>query len=294
MNRRKLNIRTWCSLGLAVVLVIFCLVLSTGVTWARYRTDVSADLLFETRSPVSVYLGKLEYCEPGEGTEKAEKKFVETKEGTWVWNENGQLQLDFAVANGISDKKYEKVDQQVRVRVASSLGLQSEGQTLVLKLAVPKSEEPQEESSETTTEPTTKPTTAPTTEPVTEPTTTPTADPTSEPTSEPTVEPVAEPTTEPTQTQPQTMNQTQTATEEIQEYDIFEAKAVNIADGSFMHTAFGEGWVYCFVNEEGEELGWILEGGAWNFLEMHLILEGGTPADTSLLQLQIESSYTPK
>lgn len=248
MKRKKLNILAWYALGLTAVLVTVSLVLATGMTWARYRTDSSADLFFNTRSPMMVCLGKLEYILTTEGEEI---KFVQTNGGEWTRGKDGQLQLDFAVANGVStkEKEFEERDQQVYVRVASTRGLQINQETIALKLMIPKPEDPEKEQTEATTAPTT--------------------------------EPLAE-------------NPTEEPQEDLENFDIYEAQAVYITKGSPMYTTFGEGWVFHFMDEEGEELHWTLEGGELSYIEMHLTMESSIPLDTSLLQLQIDSKYIPE
>lgn len=243
MKRKKLNILAWYALGLAAVLVTVSLVLATGTTWARYRTDSNADLIYSTRSPMMVCLGKLEY----EMTTEGEKiKFVPTDTGEWTHGKEGQLQLDFVVANGVSDKEkeFEERDQQVCVRIASTRGLQLEQETIALKLMVPKPEDPEKEQTEDETEP-----------------------PTENPTEEPQLD--------------------------LESFDIYEAQAVYISKESPMYTTFGEGWVFRFMDEEGKELRWTLEGGELSYIQMHLTMESSIPVDTSLLQLQIDSKYIP-
>lgn len=213
MKRWKLNISSWYSLGLTALLVISCLVVSTGMAWARYRTEETESIYFKAREPVSVYLGKVEY---GEGN-AAEGKFVQTNEGSWELNENGQLQLRFAVANGTSEAAFEERNQEVYVRIVGSLGIQTVADNISLKLTYPNEENPD------------------------------------------------------------TPN-------------VVKATAVRIDPNSTLYSTYGDGWVFTF-REEGEELTWTLEGGELSYIEMDLTVEGGTMADTSLLQLQIASRY---
>ena len=213
MKRWKLNISSWYSLGLTALLVISCLVVSTGMAWARYRTEETGSIYFKAREPVSVYLGKVEY---GEGN-AAEGKFVQTNEGSWELNENGQLQLRFAVANGTSEAAFEERNQEVYVRIVGSLGIQTVADNISLKLTYPNEENPD------------------------------------------------------------TPN-------------VVKATAVRIDPNSTLYSTYGDGWVFTF-REEGEELTWTLEGGELSYIEMDLTVEGGTLADTSLLQLQIASRY---
>ena len=213
MKRWKLNISSWYSLGLTALLVISCLVVSTGMAWARYRTEETESIYFKAREPVSVYLGKVEY---GEGN-AAEGKFVQTNEGSWELNEDGQLQLRFAVANGTSEAAFEERNQEVYVRIVGSLGIQTVADNISLKLTYPNEENPD------------------------------------------------------------TPNEVK-------------ATAVRIDPNSTLYSTYGDGWVFTF-REEGEELTWTLEGGELSYIEMDLTVEGGTLADTSLLQLQIASRY---
>lgn len=212
MNRRKFNNSSRYSLVLAALLLIFCLVVSTGTSRARYRTEVSDNLRFEARKSVSVYLGQVEY-----GEETDEGRFVQTDEGGWERSEDGSLQLNFAVANGTSHADFEEEDQKVYIRLVGSLGIQSEDEEITLTLTFPSADQPEE-------------------------------------------------------------------------LEQVEAKAIRIVSGSPLHTTFGEGWVFRFM-EGGEELTWALEGGQLSYIEMGLTLEGATMDDASLLQLQLAGSY---
>lgn len=55
--------------------------------------------------------------------------------------------------------------------------------------------------------------------------------------------------------------------------------------GSPICESFGEGWVYCFVDENGDELRWFLEGGKLSTVEMKLSINARTGLDSSLLRL---------
>lgn len=213
MKRWKLNISSWYSLGLAAILLVFSLTISTGAAWARYRTEASDGIRFDVKRPVSVCLGRMEYDDAS-----GEKKFVQTEAGSWERNENGQLQLGFAVANGVSETEFEKQDQQVYFRVIGSLGLQNAGKAISLSMTFPQSDDPET-------------------------------------------------------------------------FEHIQATATRIVAGSPMYATFGGGWMYCFTDEKGEELTWVLEGGKLSSIEMALTLENGTLTDTSLLQLQISSTH---
>lgn len=99
-------------------------------------------------------------------------------------------------------------------------------------------------------------------------------------------EDVPEEETENSETTENTEN-TEAPTEPAQTYDTFPATATRISGTSPMYGTFGDGWVFSFLDEEGNERGWLLEGGTPSMLEMTLILEGAALTDPSLLQLQV-------
>ncbi len=55
--------------------------------------------------------------------------------------------------------------------------------------------------------------------------------------------------------------------------------------GSPICESFGEGWIYSFVDANGEELRWFLEGGKLSTVEMTLHVDAQTGLDSSLLHL---------
>ena len=55
--------------------------------------------------------------------------------------------------------------------------------------------------------------------------------------------------------------------------------------GSPICETFGEGWEYCFVDAEGSELQWILEGEKLSTIEMSLVVDADTGLDSSLFRL---------
>lgn len=61
-----------------------------------------------------------------------------------------------------------------------------------------------------------------------------------------------------------------------------------IVQGTALYAAFGDGWVFRFLDVDGNELNWNLEGGALSYTEMTLCLEGEAES-AGLLQLQIVS-----
>lgn len=65
----------------------------------------------------------------------------------------------------------------------------------------------------------------------------------------------------------------------------YHAVARQLDAGSAICKTFGEGWVYCFVDQNGEELQWLLEGGTLSTIEMSLLVDAQTGLDSSLFRL---------
>lgn len=66
----------------------------------------------------------------------------------------------------------------------------------------------------------------------------------------------------------------------------YTAAVERITEGSALHTQFGDGWVFRFLDAQGEELSWTLPGGDLRYIPMQLSFAADAITDTSLLQLQ--------
>lgn len=77
--------------------------------------------------------------------------------------------------------------------------------------------------------------------------------------------------------------------EEAAPAEEYTAEPVQIAEDSLLHSTFGDGWMYCFLDENGEERTWTLEGGAFSRIDLCavLVLDENTSIDPSFLQLQV-------
>lgn len=62
------------------------------------------------------------------------------------------------------------------------------------------------------------------------------------------------------------------------------AKAAPFAEGSALKHTYGAGWLYTFLDEEGEEVSWELSGGELSFVKLTVILEGEMSETENLLQ----------
>lgn len=231
MNRWKLHISPWYSLGLTVFLVILCMVVAIGTTWARYRAEGVSDIRFQASPPGVFFLGTVEYPDTPEvpDPDAPVEIFVPGNVGVWERNASGDLRLRFAVANGTSrEDAFEERDQRFSVRLIGSLGFLNGEVPVSLKLILPRTAEPED---------------------------------------------------------------AEAPEKDAEAIEQVEATAIRIAPDSPLYTTFGDGWMFCFLDAEGEEIAWTLEGGALTYRNMELSLESGGLVDMSLLQIQINGGY---
>lgn len=124
MNQRKLYTSPGFLMSLAAVLVLGCLIVAVGISYARYRTDESLQYQFQAEQNASVWLWQID-----------ENNAYVQEESIWK-TADGQLQLKFAVSNGTDRDHVTSVDQQVRIRVIASLGAWREDTSADLTLTV--------------------------------------------------------------------------------------------------------------------------------------------------------------
>lgn len=72
------------------------------------------------------------------------------------------------------------------------------------------------------------------------------------------------------------------------------AEQSQILPGTPLYTNMGEGWVFTFRTEDGEEPYWILSGGSFNYVTMTLIMEGTEATEDANLQLQVMAEVSRK
>ena len=65
----------------------------------------------------------------------------------------------------------------------------------------------------------------------------------------------------------------------------YTATAQRIMESSALYTQFGDGWVFRFYDDEGNELQWELAGGQFSYMQALLCVDA-TVGDTGLLRLQ--------
>lgn len=128
MKQRKLNIFL---LGLTALLAVGCLVGAAGTAWARYRIDVSKSIFLTPQAAGRLYLGRMVTAEGAQ-----ESSFVPESGGGWE-EQDGRLQLTFAVANGQSNQSYSAVDQDIHICLIASPGVWDGGKTVSIMLKIP-------------------------------------------------------------------------------------------------------------------------------------------------------------
>ena len=101
-------------LCLALLLCMAALVIATGTTYARYRTDAEAEILFEVKTPSQIIIGTV--LTNAEGNEEFDPN------GILGWKTEGNTAtLEIAVSNGSSGNSVK--DQEIRFRLIGGLGL---------------------------------------------------------------------------------------------------------------------------------------------------------------------------
>lgn len=119
MNQRKQNISRWYALGLAMVLTAGCLIASTGIAYARYRTQGTREFLFEPRPSSAVGVGvmyeEMLYTEVTSQDEFTPQwtTITQTVEGESGVTTNEVYALDFAIYHDVADSP--SISAQVRL-----------------------------------------------------------------------------------------------------------------------------------------------------------------------------------
>lgn len=73
----------------------------------------------------------------------------------------------------------------------------------------------------------------------------------------------------------------------------YTAQVMRIPQNTALYHAFGDGWVFRFLDESGEELAWTLEGGVLSCVELDVTMDASSLTGTSLLQFQIVGEIAP-
>ena len=112
----KRNRMLWNQLGLSVVLLFVGILLVTGLTWSRFRSDVQGDQKYIPNVPSQVFLWG----------EKTESGFAQLPD-TWKVD-GGTYEVPFTVTNGIyggegQEDLYAQKDLNIYLRVAVTEGI---------------------------------------------------------------------------------------------------------------------------------------------------------------------------
>lgn len=145
MNQRKPTKQQWYSLGLAVLLCMACLVISTGTAYGRYRKERETQVTFVVRESQQIALGTFRAPTQEDGTQTDAQADTEVfvPADTLGWETvNGSSQLTFTVANGTSETAFSQMDQRITIRIIGTLGLWTGMETVKLHLQIPSAADP--------------------------------------------------------------------------------------------------------------------------------------------------------
>ena len=193
MGRKQPDITRTLMLSATAVALTFCLLVSAGVTWARYRFRETTEVSFKQQTASQVYLW---------GGSKADGSFAPMPADLTAATEGKTL--SFLLSNGQSGNDYSPHTQQAQVRLLCSLGL---GNSANLSAEL-------------------------------------------------TVDGIT-----------------------------YTAAAEKIDTQSPLYASFGEGWMYCFLDENGQELRWELVGNQLSTIPMQLKISAQPGESPSVLLL---------
>lgn len=75
---------------------------------------------------------------------------------------------------------------------------------------------------------------------------------------------------------------------------VYTADIRQIEEISPLYNTFGEGWVFDFRDENGDEPSWTLEGGQFSAVIAEIVIMDMDVSDPALLQLQVEGDISEK
>lgn len=110
--------------ALAAVLLLGCVILMAGTTFARYQMSGDPEnLTYKAKKNARVYLWS---------------DYRNESENTWsvVDSSTGSLRMDFYVTNGESEYSYSAEDQNITVRLVASLGIRDKNDLAQVALVV--------------------------------------------------------------------------------------------------------------------------------------------------------------
>lgn len=198
MKLKKTGQVVYSPIMLLTLLLLMCVVLMVGVSWARYQEEETSYLQYGVRKPASVSLWA--------GYDEETGTLIEGN-STWTFYD-GMGTLCFSISNGTSETEYSDTDLSVSIRLVGSLAI-TDAQVFLSAFDGSSTRE-------------------------------------------------------------------------------WIATPMQIQEGTPLFDTFGGGTVYVFLDENGSELEWNLEGGTLSVLSAQLdVLNLGEIHDAALLQLQV-------
>lgn len=124
MNQKQNKYLLW----LAALCMAACMVLTVGVTFARYQSEIDLDSLWFSAEVAD----RLHLCDGHMTQSQMNSGSWSGRTPAWTETEEG-LALEFCISNGTSGESFATRDQMASVRLAAGLGIQDpETLTVVL------------------------------------------------------------------------------------------------------------------------------------------------------------------
>ena len=139
MNQWKPNIPLRYRLGLGVLLCMAILLSSTGISFARYRRERTAEITFSVQEAEQICLGTMRTISEEDATDSmpaGTEVFTPAQSLQWETFDNG-ARLELVIANGTSDAEFSGKDQKVTLTLLGTLGLWTGTETMKLFLQLP-------------------------------------------------------------------------------------------------------------------------------------------------------------
>ena len=80
----------------------------------------------------------------------------------------------------------------------------------------------------------------------------------------------------------------------VGETAVYTAVPQRIEQDTPLYRTFGDGWVFTFQDESGQELIWLLEGGELSVMEFELLMERENLNAVGQMKLEVTGDYTKK
>lgn len=127
--RKKSNSPVGFRLGLLTILLVAVLLVSVGITWARYRKVTWQDLNYQAKDYAAVRIWR--------GYD-ATTDTLAGGQNSWTTTADGKKSLSFYISNGVADTNCAQDTLQAYVRLRTTLGVQNVENNMQVQLWIAK------------------------------------------------------------------------------------------------------------------------------------------------------------